>query len=1258
MFTRKKLYGLIMTAVLLTVLAFSTPASTAPPPPNRPQRDASSRAIRSPDATAPVPQTVEATEVGIQARGVYTWTQDTAADWEAGTPQHLSITEAGVLQLERRYFSEDTTITAHDKLAVSQRAVQIAVDGSGTVYAVWEDLRNGNRDIYFAYRTVGGNWSTNIRVNDDAGQANQLEPALAVDDAGNVYVVWTDDRHDSGDIYFAYRPAGGNFESNVKINDDVGSSWQRQPDIAVDGNGKVYAVWCDDRLGDADIYFSHWQIGSPWSINVRLNDDTGDSGQYDPALAVDSVGNAHAAWIDRRVSNTDSVYFSYRPAGGTWVPTVLVNDDTVATYRYSPDIAVDNSGNAYALWRDDRSGNSDIYFAYRPAEGLWETDAKVNDDVGSDGQYDPALVVDGSGNAYAAWTDYREGDGNIYFSDRPTGGAWGANARVNDDVGAASQHSSALALGTTGALHGAWVDTRNANYATDIYGASYVAATGWSVGTKINDDVSGAAEQEEPDLIADAQGNAYALWRDYRNGNWDIYFAYRSAEGAWSTNVRVNDDSGTSTQSSPDLAIDDQGNAYAIWHDFRNGDEDIYFAYRPVDGSWGVNVKVNDDVGTSTQKYPAIAVAPEGDAYAVWLDERNSMDIYFAYRPAGGGWGSNVPVNDEVGSAGFYGADIAVDATGNAHALWMDRRNDAAYPNKADIYYAYRPSGGAWGANSQVNDQPGSVQTNHFPYENVDVDAEGNVYALWVDDRNGSNQEDIYFAYKPATGTWGANVKVNASPALGQGSLAVDAAGNAYAAWAKGWEVHYAKRPASTGLWGAEVQANAKSLRTTNQKPVVAVDTNEQVYLLFTDYHRFFAQAIAFTHSLSDPPYYAEGTYTSPELNTGVSAAAWDTLAYSATLPAGTSLTFETRSRQAGGTWSAWAPVESGEIASPPAQFLQYRAVFSSTSESISPLLDWVKIMYRSTGTPSAPRFVTLEGVTNQTNPPVRGVAAAGSVVHIFVDGTEVSTATVDADGFFSVAPDLTAGAHTLSAQAKNTAGQGPPSDALELTVDPDLPYDPVAVRAGEWSKDGWLLAPPRDSEGAANPQQGWRIWPRADKKFRVEMPVTYTTSAAVTVTVGTQTITLTEEAGGYFVGIVQPPIQEGDFVIKTDVDGKVTTIDGGPVLIEPDGLIYAATGTISDTLSGVEVTCYYSDTHAGQWVKWEAWHYDQVNPQTTLDDGYYTFYSPAGTYRVVAEKEGYPIYTSPDLVVVDTPVRHNIPLGDFKIYLPLVMRQ
>ena len=46
-------------------------------------------------------------------------------------------------------------------------------------------------------------------------------------------------------------------------------------------------------------------------------------------------------------------------------------------------------------------------------------------------------------------------------------------------------------------------------------------------------------------------------------------------DGPWAPNVRVNDDVGTREQSSPSIAVDRSGNAYAVWEDDRNWRDDI-----------------------------------------------------------------------------------------------------------------------------------------------------------------------------------------------------------------------------------------------------------------------------------------------------------------------------------------------------------------------------------------------------------------------------------------------------------------------------------------------------------------------------------------------------------------------------------------------------------------------------------------------------------------------------------------------------------
>ena len=352
----------------------------------------------------------------------------------------------------------------------------IAVDPNGNAYAVWADHRSGTDwDIYFSYRPAGGDWQTNDRVDDDATGEDQRQPSIAVDPNGNAYAVWQDERSGTDwDIYFSYRPAGGDWQTNDRVDDDATGEDQRQPSIAVDPNGNAYAVWQDERSGtDWDIYFSYRPAGGDWQTNAPVDDDAGTADQKQPSIAVDPNGNAYAVWGDGR-NGIDDIYFSYRPAGGSWGANDRVDDDGTGRGQGQPSIAVDPNGNAYAVWGDFRSGTDhDIYFSYRPAGGEWQTNAQVDDDATGADQRWPSIAVDPCGTAYAVWWDWRNGNDDIYFSHRPAGGDWQTNVRVNDDGTGRDQHEGSIAVDRCGNAYAVWQEWDGTDW--DIY-FSYLPA--------------------------------------------------------------------------------------------------------------------------------------------------------------------------------------------------------------------------------------------------------------------------------------------------------------------------------------------------------------------------------------------------------------------------------------------------------------------------------------------------------------------------------------------------------------------------------------------------------------------------------------------------------------------------------------------------------------------------------------------------------------------------------------------------------------
>ena len=187
-------------------------------------------------------------------------------------------------------------------------------------------------------------------------------------------------------------------------------------------------------------------------------------------------------------------------------------------------------------------------------------------------------------------------------------------------------------------------------------------------------------DQGDPAIAIDAAGNAYAAWIGCDTSGDTVNFAFRPTGGPWGTSARVNDDANLGvTRYRPDIAVDGAGNVFVVWTDNRRGNDDIYFAHCPASGSWSATIRVNSDSGNAQQSMPAIAVHSAGHTYVVWQDSRNGHDdIYSAYRSPSGSWGSNLRVNDDSGNAAQTSPDVAVDGSGNAYVVWGDSRHDSS----------------------------------------------------------------------------------------------------------------------------------------------------------------------------------------------------------------------------------------------------------------------------------------------------------------------------------------------------------------------------------------------------------------------------------------------------------------------------------------------------------------------------------------------------------------------------------------------------
>jgi hypothetical protein len=494
--------------------------------------------------------------------------------------------------------------------------------------------------------TILGIIRDDFLVNDDTtGSCSQANVAVAMDASGNFVICWEDER-DSGhsgvvygyDIYTQrYDSLGKELGAHFRATDAGGEISHHWPSVSKDANGSFVICWQDKRNANDDIYAQRYSSGGdPTGANFKVNDDMATSYQSEPSVSMDGYGNFVMCWKDRRNGweNPDIYAQRYSSAGVPLGSNFKVNDDTETSAQEDASVAMGGDGSFVICWRDYRNDDSDIYAQRFSSTGNpLGVNFRVNDDVGSSRQYLPSIAMDGAGDFVICWTDERNGNGDIYaqrFSS--TGNPLGANFWVNDDVETSFQGYPSAAMDGAGDFVICWENYCHGDY--DIYAQRY-NSLGDTVGSNflVNDD-EGTSDQLRPSVSIDVGGNFVISWDDYRNDRFpDIYAQrYSSSGNPVDSNFRVNNDVGVNWQSSSSIAMSREEGFIICWHDYRNGECDIYSQRYHSDGTyWGINYLVNQkpDSPNPCQWGPSVALDDNIITFT-WTDARRSKgwDIY------------------------------------------------------------------------------------------------------------------------------------------------------------------------------------------------------------------------------------------------------------------------------------------------------------------------------------------------------------------------------------------------------------------------------------------------------------------------------------------------------------------------------------------------------------------------------------------------------------------------------------------------------
>lgn len=261
-----------------------------------------------------------------------------------------------------------------------QVGARLVPDGSGGTIVAWSDTRTGVSDVYAQHvlgsGSIASGWPPEgLAVCALAGA--QTAADLASDGAGGAFVVWQDSRSGtSADIYSHHLLATGVLDPDWPADGRplcTATGDQANPRVVATLAGQAIACWMDKRGATQDVYASSvFGSGGSWPLHGRALCTAAGDQEY-PSAVPDGTGGAVVCWRDKRADLGD-IYAGHVLATGDADPAWPVNGSALSTASNSQQIPValpDGAGGAIVAWTDPRwsSAYPDIYAQRMQANG-------------------------------------------------------------------------------------------------------------------------------------------------------------------------------------------------------------------------------------------------------------------------------------------------------------------------------------------------------------------------------------------------------------------------------------------------------------------------------------------------------------------------------------------------------------------------------------------------------------------------------------------------------------------------------------------------------------------------------------------------------------------------------------------------------------------------------------------------------------------------------------------------------------------------
>ncbi len=395
------------------------------------------------------------------------------------------------------------------------------------------------------------------------------------------------------------------------------------PQLCCDG-GRVYAVWIDERgPSDQRVMFNRsTNGGASWNATPRRLDTDlfGFGASFMPRVCCYGQ-RIYVAWLDTRDGNPDVRFNRSLDGGLTWLGAdVRVNINEAGTLTHSGLTMCCSGDSVFLAFVVEESATLLVDQSFGGSGAF--TRVPVCPHSPGAAPAEPFLCCD-AGEVYVAWTDFRDGMGDIYVNRSADGGV------------------------------------------------------SWELdGVRIDRGVAGSADSRRPRLCC-ADRRVYAVWEDARSGR-TVYFN-RSSDGArtWrSIDLRMDLAPTVPTLVGGYDVCCERGLVHVTWTDNRSGGSDV-FVRRSVNSGldFGGETRLDDGpAGASASLRPRICCESR-NVFVAWV-EGSPENVWFSYSGnEGAAWiGTPLRMNTTLDGVAFSAQPALCCSGQNVYVAWSDGR--------------------------------------------------------------------------------------------------------------------------------------------------------------------------------------------------------------------------------------------------------------------------------------------------------------------------------------------------------------------------------------------------------------------------------------------------------------------------------------------------------------------------------------------------------------------------------------------------------